>query len=83
MDYVSEEGLRNLKLYKYGAVDKSIFAKYVLQPWWNFCASLFPLWAAPNAITLTGFSFNLINLVLLFYYIPDLETEAPRWVYFR
>ncbi|CAG8484544.1 8072_t:CDS:2 [Acaulospora morrowiae] len=45
-DYVSEAGLRNLKFYKYAAVDKSPISNYILRPYWNWAIELFPLWMA-------------------------------------
>ena len=44
--YVTSQQLRNLKLYKYSAVDKSYFSKYILQPYWTWAVELFPLWMA-------------------------------------
>ncbi|OLY81969.1 putative CDP-alcohol phosphatidyltransferase class-I family protein 3 [Smittium mucronatum] len=45
-EYVNEESLKNLKLYKYSAVDKSYLTKYVLSHYWNWAVTLFPLWMA-------------------------------------
>ncbi|KAK5169222.1 hypothetical protein LTR04_006109 [Oleoguttula sp. CCFEE 6159] len=36
---------------------------------------------APNAITLSGFGFVVINLLTLFYYTPTLDQDCPPWVY--
>lgn len=33
-------------------------------------------------ITLIGLIFILINFFTVMVYMPDLESEAPRWVYF-
>lgn len=44
--YINSQQLRNLKLYKYGAVDKSYVSKYILQPYWTWAVELFPLWMA-------------------------------------
>ncbi|KAJ1973261.1 hypothetical protein H4R34_005136, partial [Dimargaris verticillata] len=80
--YVNEQGLENLKLYRYQSVDLSWTTYYVLRHYWNWCVTLFPLWMAPNLITLVGFGFVIGNLGLLLYYSPDLATPAPAWVYF-
>ncbi|KAJ1969623.1 hypothetical protein H4R35_006091 [Dimargaris xerosporica] len=80
--YVNEQGLENLKLYRYQSVDLSWTTYYVLRHYWNWCVTLFPLWMAPNLITLVGFGFVIVNLGLLLYYSPDLATPAPAWVYF-
>lgn len=36
---------------------------------------------APNAVTLTGFAFVIINILTLLYYSPTLDQECPPWVY--
>ncbi|KAG5463692.1 MAG: CDP-alcohol phosphatidyltransferase-domain-containing protein [Olpidium bornovanus] len=43
---VSNQGLDNLKLYKYAAVDKSFLTKYFLRHYWEWAVTLFPLWMA-------------------------------------
>ncbi|KAJ3372191.1 hypothetical protein HDU91_004126 [Kappamyces sp. JEL0680] len=80
-DAVDQKGLQGLAKYKYSAVDKSPISKYILQPYWSWAATLFPIWMAPNLITLLGFLFVLANFLLLLHYTPDLSTPAPGWVY--
>ncbi|PVV04209.1 hypothetical protein BB560_001288 [Smittium megazygosporum] len=81
-EYVSEKSLKNLKLYKYSAVDKSFLTKYVLRHYWEWAVTLFPLWMAPNLITLFGLIFELFDIFLILIYMPDLAGPAPSWVYF-
>jgi len=80
-DYVGEAGLSNLKLYKYSAIDKSPIANHVLKPYWNWAVTLFPLWMAPNLITLCGLGFVLLNVLGVIIWIPDLVGPGPRWLY--
>jgi len=80
-DYVGEAGLSNLKLYKYSAIDKSPIANYVLKPYWNWAVELFPLWMAPNLITLCGLGFVFLNVICVIIWIPDLVGPGPRWLY--
>ncbi|KAG0296830.1 hypothetical protein BGZ96_008434 [Linnemannia gamsii] len=81
-EYVSDAGLANLRLYKYGCVDKSPVTKYILSHYWNWAVTLFPMWMAPNLITLIGFGFVVSNLFVVMYFIPDLYSPGPTWVYF-
>ncbi|KAK9768775.1 hypothetical protein K7432_000295 [Basidiobolus ranarum] len=81
-NYVSEEALNNLRFYKYAAEDKSYISQYILRHYWNYVVELFPMWMAPNLITLCGLGFVVINLICVLIYTPDLETPAPSWVYF-
>lgn len=37
---------------------------------------------SPNLITLIGLGFTAANVLLVLYYVPDLGTEAPKWIYF-
>ena len=82
-DYVSQEAMDNLKYYKYGSADKSYLTFYVLQPYWSWAVQFFPLWMAPNCITLTGLGFMVVNLALYLWTMPDLEGPVDSWIYFR
>ena len=53
-----------IKTYKYQSVDKSPLSFYVLNPYWNWATTLFPLWVAPNLITLAGLAFTLSSTIL-------------------
>ncbi|KAI9105429.1 CDP-alcohol phosphatidyltransferase-domain-containing protein [Phlyctochytrium arcticum] len=81
-EHVSDEALRNLRLYKYSSIDKSPISNYILKPYWEFCTTLFPMWIAPNLITLLGFFFVLANVAIALIYTPDLQTAGPSWIYF-
>ncbi|RDL36135.1 CDP-alcohol phosphatidyltransferase [Venustampulla echinocandica] len=82
MVYVRQEKLPNLKQYKYSGVDHSLLSRYVLKPFYtNFVIKCFPMWMAPNLITLTGFSFVVVNVLTLLWYTPTLDQDCPRWVY--
>ncbi|KAG9299210.1 hypothetical protein G9A89_013858 [Geosiphon pyriformis] len=81
-DYIGEVGLSNLKYYKYSATDKSPIARYILKPYWTWAVHLFPLWMAPNLITLCGLGFIIVNLICVAIWIPDLVGPGPSWLYF-
>jgi ethanolaminephosphotransferase len=80
--YLSKKNLDNLKLYKYSSIDNSPISKYVLKPFWQKFLLLFPMWLAPNMITLLGLFFVVGNVLQLLYYDPGLEHGVPSWVYF-
>ncbi|KAI9222793.1 CDP-alcohol phosphatidyltransferase-domain-containing protein [Blastocladiella britannica] len=82
VDYLSDRALANLRLYRYSAVDKSPTSQYILRHYWNWAVTLFPMWMAPNLITLIGFCFVWINLLFIVIWMPDLEGPAPAWMYF-
>ncbi|KAI2468136.1 Choline/ethanolaminephosphotransferase [Annulohypoxylon bovei var. microspora] len=83
MVYVRQEFLPNLKLYKYSGVDHSLISKYILKPFYtNFVIKCFPMWMAPNLITLTGFTFIIANFFTLLWYNPTLDQDCPSWVYY-
>lgn len=82
MVYVRQDQLPNLKQYKYSSVDHSLVSKYILKPFYtNFVIKCFPMWMAPNLITLTGFGFVVINMITLLWYCPGLDQDCPPWVY--
>jgi ethanolaminephosphotransferase len=79
--YIGPHGVAALHRHKYSGVDHSYVAKYVLQPFWSWFVTLFPLWMPPNLITLTGFMFLLISALLGYIYSPQLDSAPPRWVH--
>ncbi|KAL4953618.1 CDP-alcohol phosphatidyltransferase-domain-containing protein [Aspergillus filifer] len=82
MVYIRAHQLPNLKDYRYAGVDHSLISRYVLKPFYNnFVIKFFPMSMAPNAITLTGLVFVLINFFTVLYYNPTLDQDCPRWVY--
>ncbi|KAJ2961355.1 hypothetical protein NQZ79_g3358 [Umbelopsis isabellina] len=81
MPYISPKYRDNLSKYKYSGTDKSLLSRYVLTPYWNRLVKLFPLWVAPNLITMSGLLCVMTNLATLLYYRPDLGT-CPNWVYY-
>ncbi|TKA65842.1 hypothetical protein B0A49_06856 [Cryomyces minteri] len=82
MVYIRQDKLPKLKEYKYSGVDHSLVSRYVLKPFYtNVAIKCFPMSMAPNAITLSGFGFVVINLLTLFYYTPTLDQDCPPWVY--
>ncbi|KAF1344807.1 CDP-alcohol phosphatidyltransferase-domain-containing protein [Delphinella strobiligena] len=83
MVYIRQEKLPKLKEYKYSAVDHSYVSKYVLKPFYtNFAIKCFPMWMAPNLITLSGFCFVIANVLTMLYYSPAMDQDCPPWVYF-
>ncbi|KAF4611587.1 hypothetical protein D9613_004532 [Agrocybe pediades] len=89
MGYLPQHSLENLKKYSYKAVDKSLLSRYVLNPFWTWFVTLWPVSVAPNTITLTGLSIVFFNFFTLIYYDPLYLTERdgenvgpPQWVYY-
>ncbi|EHK43002.1 hypothetical protein MKX08_003797 [Trichoderma sp. CBMAI-0020] len=83
MVYVRQHNLPALKEYKYSAVDRSLVSKYILKPFYtNFVIHCFPMSMAPNLITLTGFSFVVLNFLTMLWYNPTLDQDCPSWVYY-
>ncbi|KAI9817690.1 MAG: hypothetical protein M1832_004584 [Thelocarpon impressellum] len=82
MVYVRQSELPNLKKYKYSGVDHSLLSRYVLKPFYtNVAIKCFPMSMAPNAITLSGFAFVVVNFLTLLWYNPTLDQDCPPWVY--
>ena len=66
IDYLSKDGLVNLKNYKYVS-GKYTLLDNLLTPFWNKVTEIFPVWVAPNTITLIG---TIGLLVSAFIYLP-------------
>ncbi|KAJ3202758.1 hypothetical protein HK099_001750 [Clydaea vesicula] len=83
VDYtLSKKALDNLKLYKYASIDKSFISNHILRHYWNACTELFPLWIAPNLITLIGFSFVILSFLLSLIFTPNYDYKDPSWLFY-
>nr|GAT52559.1 predicted protein [Mycena chlorophos] len=87
MRYIPRDALPNLHKYAYKGVDKSLTSKYILNPFWTWFVTLWPLNVAPNTITLSGLSIIFLNFATLMYYDPKYLTEnggvvLPSWLFF-
>ncbi|PKY07815.1 Choline/ethanolaminephosphotransferase [Aspergillus campestris IBT 28561] len=82
MVYIRQHQLPNLKKYCYSGVDLSPISQYVLKPFYNnVVVKCLPMSMAPNAITLTGFFFVMVNFFTMLWYNPTLDQDCPPWVY--
>lgn len=72
--------LKRLAEHKYSSESISILDR-ILQPWWNWLVGQVPIWVAPNLITMVGLFINIFTTLVLVWYSPDAQTEAPRWAY--
>ncbi|RAL10599.1 aminoalcoholphosphotransferase [Aspergillus homomorphus CBS 101889] len=82
MVYIRQHELPNLRQYRYAGVDHSLVSRYILKPFYNdFVIKFFPMSMAPNAITLTGFFFVVVNFITILWYNPTLDQDCPPWVY--
>eukprot|EP01094_Clydonella_sp_ATCC50884_P004226 TRINITY_DN13298_c0_g1_i1.p1 TRINITY_DN13298_c0_g1~~TRINITY_DN13298_c0_g1_i1.p1 ORF type:complete len:417 (+),score=124.24 TRINITY_DN13298_c0_g1_i1:110-1252(+) len=80
-NYISSDGLTNLRDYRYHCVDHSLVAKHIGQPFWRAAVEFLPTWLAPNLITLIGFSLMLTAFLTLCFFAPTASESAPGWAY--
>lgn len=74
------ERLEPLRDYQYSGKDNSLISNWILQPYWKWFVTLFPLWVAPNLITLMALGWMVSALVLVFICIPDLCTAFDSFL---
>jgi phosphatidylglycerophosphate synthase len=79
--FLPNSALPGLKKYKYSSQDHSPISKYILKPFYARVIGLFPLWMAPNLITLLGLCLVLVNVACVLYYDPTFDKECPSWLY--
>ncbi|TID28340.1 hypothetical protein CANINC_002517 [Pichia inconspicua] len=80
--FIPSDAIRHLDEYKYQSEDRSLVTKYILKPFWLKFERIFPIWMAPNMVTLLGLMFIIISDLLVLIYDPNLESISPKWVYF-
>ncbi|XP_022252701.1 cholinephosphotransferase 1-like isoform X2 [Limulus polyphemus] len=79
-DILSPAQLKKLKEHKYSASGSSFLDPF-MQPFWNWLVKKFPLWLAPNLMTIAGLVINIFTSLILVFYSPDARHEAPRWAF--
>jgi len=53
--YLNDAQIKGFDHYKYNCIDSSPIANYISHPFWNWAVQFYPMWLAPNVITLAGF----------------------------
>ncbi|KAI5288585.1 hypothetical protein KEM52_001108, partial [Ascosphaera acerosa] len=82
MGFIRQSSLPRLREYKYAGVDHSLTSRYILKPFYQHVViKCFPMWMAPNLITLTGLLFVLVNVATMLKYNPTFDQDCPPWVY--
>ncbi|KAH9259276.1 hypothetical protein BASA81_002319 [Batrachochytrium salamandrivorans] len=68
--------------YKYSSPNLSLFEQLFLNRFWDWFVNVYPLWLAPNLITLCGGTFCLVMYHLNWYLSPDGSGQAqPQLIY--
>eukprot|EP01083_Nonionella_stella_P159322 519634_1 len=75
----TESALNAIRNYKYSGEDNSICFCYVLTPMNKVLINFFPLWMAPNVITLLGCLCMVAAFCLTSYLSPRFDQEIPPW----
>ncbi|VDP61745.1 unnamed protein product [Heligmosomoides polygyrus] len=78
---LTPEELSRLSEHKYSAVDISWLDELCMKDFWEYVVQFYPLWLAPNLITLIGLVVNLISVLVLSHYCPTTREVAPSWAY--
>ncbi|KHJ88589.1 CDP-alcohol phosphatidyltransferase [Oesophagostomum dentatum] len=78
---MTPEELKRLAEHKYSALDTSYLSDFCMKHFWEWVGEFYPLWLAPNLITLIGLIVNLITVLVLSHYCPTAKEVAPSWAY--
>ena len=79
--YIDEKNLKSaVQDYKYVSPTTTILERLFLIKYWNWLATQYPKWLAPNVITLTGFAAFVCPLFVAMYngYLIG-NGETPNW----
>jgi hypothetical protein len=63
--------LKRLAAHKYNALNSSILDDLCMQKFWNWLVEKYPIWLAPNAITLIGLTVNITAVFILAWHSFD------------
>ncbi|CAD5212056.1 unnamed protein product [Bursaphelenchus xylophilus] len=73
--------IQRLSDHKYASSGYSFLDDLCMQRFWNWVVEFYPMWLAPNLITLIGLIINLLTVLVLSHYCYTATEEAPRWAY--
>lgn len=73
---------QTIKTYEYKSPPLSLCERLFLDKFWSALpGTVYPLWLAPNVITLAGLACIVLAVALVLHHSPALEGAAPPWVY--
>ncbi|KAI1725768.1 CDP-alcohol phosphatidyltransferase domain-containing protein [Ditylenchus destructor] len=75
--------LTRLGDHKYLAIDSSWLDELCMKKFWNAIVEFYPLWLAPNLITLVGLVINVITVLILSHFCFSATEVAPAWAYLQ
>lgn len=78
---LNDRQLKRLSEHKYSSECVSILDPY-LQVYWRWLVQQLPLWLAPNTLTVSGLVINVVTSLVLIWYCPQAQGEAPWWALF-
>ena len=77
--HLTPEAIQGLKDFQYNGADHSLIYKYILSPLAGFLVDhATPSKVAPNTITLFGFSFMIVALLLIQHHCPSFDQCTPE-----
>ncbi|KHN75245.1 Ethanolaminephosphotransferase 1, partial [Toxocara canis] len=87
--YLDEKQVKGFDNYKYSSVDTSPLSNYISHPFWNWVVKFYPLWIAPNVLTLAGFLLVMFGFFFVSFLDYDLDANSnfsspraiPNWVW--
>lgn len=80
---LSNDQLVNLSTHVYQAVDTSWLDEICMKRFWNFVVEFYPLWLAPNVITIIGLGINILTVFILALHCFSATESAPFWAYLQ
>lgn len=75
----NEKQLKRLKDHSYSSTGSTLLDPY-MQVWWEWVVKRFPLWLAPNVITLAGLLTVVATSIIFILYSPDAKQDIPAWL---
>ncbi|VDK68571.1 unnamed protein product [Onchocerca ochengi] len=75
--------MERLREHKYSAVDISWLDEYCMKRFWEYVVQFYPIWIAPNVITMLGLFINLLTVLILACFSYDAKIAASSWAYFQ
>lgn len=70
---------KSLKAYQYVSPPLSMAERLFLNDFWGKVSTMYPMWLAPNMVTLMGFIAQLLSFIPMLYLSPRFDGKTELW----
>jgi len=78
---LSKPEIDHIREHKFKSGGYTYLEEVLVNPYWNFMASLIPKWLSPNYVTVAAATSLLSGVVVAWWFDPTMSSKLPGWVH--